>query len=84
MEQITNKFNNIILNNFEKSLPVLPILPVLPVLPVLPGSKIKLKDNNTSYIFIGYTVDNKYVIINETDKQIYKNTIICSSIENII
>lgn len=78
MEQITDKFNNIILNDFEKS------LPILPVLPVLPGSKIKLKDNNTSYIFIGYTVDNKYVIINETDKQIYKNTIICSSIENII
>ena len=81
MEQITDKFNNIILNDFSKSLPV---LPVLAVLPVLPGSKIKLKDNNTSYIFIGYTVDNKYVIINETDKQIYKNTIICSSIENII
>ena len=78
MEQITDKFNNIILNDFSKSLPILPIFPVLP------GSKIKLKDNNTSYIFIGYTVDNKYVIINETDKQIYKNTIICSSIENII
>ena len=72
MEQITDKLNNIILNDFEKSLPV------------LPGSKIKLKDDNTSYIFIGYTVDNKYVIINETDKQIYKNTIICSFIENII
>jgi hypothetical protein len=51
---------------------------------LLPGAKIKLKDDDTSYIFIGYTNDNKYVIMNEVDKQIYNNTIICSSIENII
>jgi len=68
MEQITTNIENLSLYNTN----------------LLPGTKIKLKDNDTSYIFIGYTNDNKYVIINEKDKQIYKNTIICSSIENII
>ena len=68
MEQITNNIENITLHHTN----------------LLPGTKIKLKDDNISYIFIGYTTDNKYVIINEMDKQIYRNTIICSSIENII
>jgi len=68
MEQITTNIENLSLYNTN----------------LLPGTKIKLKDNDTSYIFIGYTNDNKYVIINEMDKQIYRNTIICSSIENII
>ena len=74
MEQITTNIKNLTLHQTNYNL--------------LPDSKIKikikLKDNDISYIFIGYTNDNKYVIINETDKQIYKNTIICSSIENII
>ena len=70
MEQITTNIENLTLHKFNYNL--------------LPGTKIKLKDDNTSYIFIGYTNDNKYVIMNEADKQIYKNTIIYSSIENII
>jgi hypothetical protein len=70
MEQITTNIENLTLHKFNYNL--------------LPGTKIKLKDDDTSYIFIGYTNDNKYVIINNTDKQIYNNTIICSSIENII
>lgn len=70
MEQITTNIENLTLHKFNYNL--------------LPGTKIKLKDDNTSYIFIGYTNDNKYVIMNEADKQIYKNTIICCSIENII
>ena len=72
MQQITDKIKNITLSKIEISQQL------------LPGTKIKLKDDDTSYIFIGYTNDNKYVIMNETNKQIYKNTIICSSIENII
>lgn len=70
MEKITTNIENLTLHQFNYNL--------------LPGAKIKLKDDNTSYIFIGYTNDNKYVIMNEAYKQIYKNTIICSSIENII
>ena len=70
MEQITSNIENLSLHNTTFDL--------------LPGTKIKLKDDDTSYIFIVYTNDNKYVIIKEMDKQIYKNTIICSSIENII
>jgi len=70
MEQIRNNIKNLSLHQTNYNL--------------LPGTKIKLKDDNTLYIFIGYTNDNKYVIINEMDKQIYRNTIICSSIENII
>ncbi len=70
MEQITTNIENLSLHNTKFDL--------------LPGTKIKLKDDKTSYIFIGYTNDNKYVIINDIDKQIYRNTIICSSIENII
>ena len=70
MEQITSNIENLTLHQFNYNL--------------LPGAKIKLKDDSASYIFIGYTNDNKYVIINNTDKQIYKNTIICSSIENFI
>lgn len=70
MEQITSNIENLSLHNTNFDL--------------LPGTKIKLKDDDASYIFIGYTNDNKYVIINDMDKQIYKNTIICSSIENII
>ena len=72
MQQITDKIKNITLSKIEISQQL------------LPGTKIKLKDDDTSYIFIGYTNDNKYVIMNEAYKQIYKNTIICSSIENII
>ena len=68
MEQITTNIENLSLHNTN----------------LLPGTKIKLKDDDASYIFIGYTNDNKYVIINDIDKQIYRNTIICSSIENII
>jgi len=68
MEQITSNIENLTLHHFN----------------LLPGTKIKLKDDDASYVFIGYTNDNKYVIINDMDKQIYKNTIICSSIENII
>jgi hypothetical protein len=70
MEQITTNIENLTLHQTNYNL--------------LPGTKIKLKNDKTSYIFIGYTNDNKYVIMNEADKQIYKNTIICSSIENII
>ena len=51
---------------------------------LLPGTKIRLKDDVSTYVFIGYTNDNKYVLMNNMDKQIYNNTIICSSIENII
>ena len=68
MEQITTNMKNLNLHHFN----------------LLPGTKIKLKDDISTYIFIGYTNDNKYVIINDMDKQIYNNTIICSSIENII
>ena len=70
MEQITTNIKNLTLHQTNYNL--------------LPGTKIKLKNDDTTYIFIGYTNDNKYVIMNETNKQIYKNTIICSSIENII
>jgi len=70
MEQITSNIENLTLHQTNYNL--------------LPGTKIKLKDDNASYIFIGYTYNNKYVIMNEADKQIYKNTIICSSIVNII
>ena len=68
MEQITTKIKDLNLNHSN----------------LLPGTKIKLKDDISTYIFIGYTNDNKYVLINNMDKQIYNNTIICSSIENII
>lgn len=68
MEQITTNIKNLTLHNFD----------------LLPGTKIKLKDDIKTYIFIGYTNDNKYVLMNNMDKQIYNNTIICSSIENII
>jgi hypothetical protein len=70
MEQIKTNIENLTLHQTNYNL--------------LPGSKIKLKNDDKSYIFIGYTNDNKYVIMNEVYKQIYNNTIICSSIENII
>jgi hypothetical protein len=70
MEQITTNIKNLTLHQTNYNL--------------LPGTKIKLKDDDTSYIFIGYTNDNKYVLMNNIDKQIYNNTIIFSSIENII
>ncbi len=73
MEQITTKIKDLNLNHLNLNHSNL-----------LPGTKIKLKDDDTIYIFIWYTNDTKYVIINDMDKQIYNNTIICSSIENII
>ena len=48
MEQITTHIENLTLHQTNYNL--------------LPGTKIKLKDDETSYIFIGYTNDNKYVI----------------------
>ena len=69
MENITNEIKNITLDILNQP---------------LPGCKIKLYNDEKVYIFIGYTEDNKYVIITENDKQIYKNTIICSEIEKII
>ena len=52
------------LNNLNVSLP-------------LPGDKIKLKNNNDTFIFIGINKENRYILINKNAKQIYGNTFIC-------
>ena len=43
----------------------------------LPGEKIKLKNNNDIFIFIGINKENKYSLVNKNVKQIYGNTFIC-------
>ena len=43
----------------------------------LPGEKIKLKNNNDIFIFIGINTENKFILVNKNVKQIYGNTFIC-------
>jgi hypothetical protein len=44
----------------------------------LPGDKIKLKNNNDIFIFIGINKENKYILVNNNVNQIYGNTFICN------
>ena len=43
----------------------------------LPGEKIKLKNNNDIFIFIGINTENKFILVNKNVKQIYGNTFMC-------
>jgi hypothetical protein len=45
--------------------------------PPLPVGKIKLKNNNDIFIFIGINKENKYILVNKNAKQIYGNTFVC-------
>ncbi len=45
----------------------------------LPGDKIKLKNNNDIFIFIGINNEEKYILANKNMNQIYGNTFICNN-----
>ena len=66
MDKLILEFNNnsIIEKNIYHNLP-------------LPGEKIKLKNNNDIFIFIGINTENKFILVNKNVKQIYGNTFIC-------
>ena len=67
MDKIILEYENLTIkkNNMYNDLP-------------LPGDKIKLKNNNDIFIFIGINKENKYILVNNNANQIYGNTFICN------
>jgi hypothetical protein len=67
MDKIILEYENLTIkkNNIYSDLP-------------LPGDKIKLKNNNDIFIFIGINKENKYILVNNNVNQIYGNTFICN------